>query len=1084
MRTKLNKTNMKSNFTFVTVFLLFLNNTVFGQQNIDLSWSIEPKLEYDKFEPFKEELAVVKKDGLYGYINYKGEEVIPLKYEYAKDFSDGLAEVKQNGKYGFIDKSGNFIGFRQYDYVYDFRGGLAKVKDGKFYGLINKRGNIIIPLKYTKIRHNGKNNKIIFNRYRDEGFINNIYDNYTHYYDFKEKFGNNYFKVKINDKYGVINQQGKIIIPIIYDGIGEFSNDFIYVSENNKRRIINIDGDVIIPESCRLSILSEEMVLTLDFNGNHILYDTKGNRIRTLEYDLTKRWLKYKFVEGRCLVSHYDYGRFKLGYIDKKGQTIIPLQYSDGKAFSEGLAAVKKDNKWGFIDKNGKTIIPFVYDKVFSFQEGKAEVVKNRKRGVINKFGNFTELVNYDYMKTYKNNMTIVKKNNVYGLVDKNEKVIIPIIYQGISMYKNLVRVKKDDKQGVRNIYNDLILPLVEGEITFRYGLILVTKMNSSNMVYDTYYYNLDGMLLRILNSGGYSSSWYKYNKDGLLIIQNEDSKFGCINRNGNKIIPLIYDNIIFENGVIKAKHDGKWGAIDKQGKVVIPFLYDELFKNGIIKAKQDNKWGTIDNQGRTIIPFIYDKLYKVNSTLLKVKIDRVWGLIDMNGVEVLPISYHTMTSSGGLIKVGKNFKYGFLDSNSVEVVPLVFYSNEIKHYQNGNIVIKKNDKWGIIRPYNKIPYSSSILWKSPDQDYHDKNNPKNISKPIQDLMLYVESDQKLDVFNFEIYINGKSIIGKGNEPLTTLKPKNGKYIYNFQPTINLSKYGNGQHTIKVKVIDGYKVLGESETMIFDYKKPSKPQEVVLRVVSVGAKSNLKYTTNDANAICPMFQSQTDLFSEIQCTTLVDDKANASEVYETLNKEATYFKSKYSDYNPLDILLVYVSSHGHYEIRGKDTIYYLQMSDFDSRKAKYTCIDLQDALEEFETVNCRKIFLIDACYSSLGAKDDMPDKATGKAFESLYEQQNGTYIISSSRGDQKSREADEIEHGTYTKALIDALQGGKADGYNSHITGHEKDGYIYMSELYEYLKNQVPNLNLEYGLPIQDPQRFTDLEDFVIYKVN
>ena len=48
---------------------------------------------YDELYPFSEGLAAVKKDGKYGYINTKGELVIPCKFDYASDFIDSTAVV-------------------------------------------------------------------------------------------------------------------------------------------------------------------------------------------------------------------------------------------------------------------------------------------------------------------------------------------------------------------------------------------------------------------------------------------------------------------------------------------------------------------------------------------------------------------------------------------------------------------------------------------------------------------------------------------------------------------------------------------------------------------------------------------------------------------------------------------------------------------------------------------------------------------------------------------------------------------------------------------------------------------------------
>jgi hypothetical protein len=45
------------------------------------------------------------------------------------------------------------------------------------------------------------------------------------------------------------------------------------------------------------------------------------------------------------------------GYKDEKGRIVVPAQYTEAAAFSEGFAAVKLGNKYGYINRNGVTVI-------------------------------------------------------------------------------------------------------------------------------------------------------------------------------------------------------------------------------------------------------------------------------------------------------------------------------------------------------------------------------------------------------------------------------------------------------------------------------------------------------------------------------------------------------------------------------------------------------------------------------------------------------------------------------------------------------------------------------------------------------
>ena len=83
----------------------------------------------------------------------------------------------------------------------------------------------------------------------------------------------------------------------------------------------------------------------------------------------------------------------KYGFVDNKGNLVVPYKFTDAHDFSGGLAAVcDNEGKWGFIDKGGNIIIPFKYDGVSwnSFQDGFALVMIGDKYGYVDKQGNDT----------------------------------------------------------------------------------------------------------------------------------------------------------------------------------------------------------------------------------------------------------------------------------------------------------------------------------------------------------------------------------------------------------------------------------------------------------------------------------------------------------------------------------------------------------------------------------------------------------------------------------------------------------------------------------------------------------------------
>ena len=104
---------------------------------------------YDDASVFFDGLARVMKDGKHGYINLQNETVIPFIYDFADDFKNGMARVQKAGKFGWIDKTGKEIIQLQYSNAYNFGDGLAPVRnDAGQWGYINAKGEYVLQPKY------------------------------------------------------------------------------------------------------------------------------------------------------------------------------------------------------------------------------------------------------------------------------------------------------------------------------------------------------------------------------------------------------------------------------------------------------------------------------------------------------------------------------------------------------------------------------------------------------------------------------------------------------------------------------------------------------------------------------------------------------------------------------------------------------------------------------------------------------------------------------------------------------------------------------------------------------------------------
>ena len=202
---------------FCTIIAVFVLTNCDGSKRKALN-DPNTKEEYSKLIPNRDE-----KSGKWGYLNERGEIIIPFKYDGADDFMEGLAKVKLNEKYGCIDEKGKEIIpliFERIDFLFDR---LVKVKLDGQYGLFKKTGIEILPPIYTIIQ---KMNT----------------DNFA--YDIRAGYSNEWTHI---DRNGIIKNHSLSSVFYVFA-----FEDIIYetVPETNNVNILEINGDyeVIIPD--------------------------------------------------------------------------------------------------------------------------------------------------------------------------------------------------------------------------------------------------------------------------------------------------------------------------------------------------------------------------------------------------------------------------------------------------------------------------------------------------------------------------------------------------------------------------------------------------------------------------------------------------------------------------------------------------------------------------------------------------------------------------------------------------------------------------------------------------------------------
>lgn len=180
-------------------------------------------------------------------------------------------------------------------------------------------------------------------------------------FDYVLPFSNGIAAVKKGDKWGYINSSGKAITDFLFDDANSFHGFVAIVEKNDKSFLIDSSFKKIMEIHSKYNIreLSSDVVVLEGFlpNKPSILISKSGSVL----VDESRNYYKiYSESDSVIRVMKHKNGESLFGFINIKGEEIIPSIYEIAKDFVQGLAAVKTAKGWSLINKEGKAQFLFL----------------------------------------------------------------------------------------------------------------------------------------------------------------------------------------------------------------------------------------------------------------------------------------------------------------------------------------------------------------------------------------------------------------------------------------------------------------------------------------------------------------------------------------------------------------------------------------------------------------------------------------------------------------------------------------------------------------------------------------------------
>jgi hypothetical protein len=470
--------------------------------------------QYDSIIPFSAACCIVQQNNKFGFIaNGTGKVLVDPNYDRVYYYTDELCVVEKGQGLGIVNSEGKLMCEPVLQDLQEFNGPCAIVTQydttdqlnylmsivsgsgsGKA-GLINRSGKIIIQPQYDEIFDDAAHG-YYFPLIRDKNInADTLPENSPLFYqglygitdttgkiiavpqfDEQPVWGENFFRVRVNNKYGFADKSGKIVIPAQWEYATAFNEGKAIVSDNGKTGIINTNGEIVqsnLGEGAGLYQFHAGLARCRSNSGLYGFLNDKGERVIPVKFDAAD---DFDPEIRMAIVS--ENGNY--GVINTAGQFVIPANfefiYYLGRGFYQVALA---DGQVGVIRKDGKKILTESFDEIFYLQPDFFTVEKDLLTGCFDTTGREIFPVQSATPLYFMKGRTEVSKDDKYGVINEQGKLIIPILYDSIGIYfRGYSTVFKNSKFGmvdslgkeiIAPSYDDLH-PMINGYAAFRKG--------------------------------------------------------------------------------------------------------------------------------------------------------------------------------------------------------------------------------------------------------------------------------------------------------------------------------------------------------------------------------------------------------------------------------------------------------------------------------------------------------------------------------------------------------------------------------------------------------------------------------------
>ena len=641
------------------------------------------------------------------YINTKGDFVVDYHNKpiiikgkgliFVFPFDDGVARaIDKNGKWGIISPDGKAVSPFEFSYIFPFRDHEAIVKKGSDMGVMRNDGTISVPIKFTNLTRDGSEYQAQEGRLDSCGhFLCNVVLLDINAFDECLSQEGVFIRVKHEGKYGLLDKNGKEIVPCEFNEIGEIENGFVFCSNKENSVLVSKEGTVIdLPIHTRLatcypggivSLVSEDKSKSLiTSKGNNLMSNIEFS-IEDINYNLIiyskqigYRWLMgvMDIIGNDVLLPEFDSIRFD----DIPNSFLAVRDGIEQRYDAQGRKVASKDGSLILLDPS--------YSSCGDYHEGMVRVARQAKAPKVSSIS---------YYETEADD---------FGNLDS-------VVFNSPD---------NEDNESNQTLWGYLN---TSGEevISCQFSSALDFSCGLAGVTYDSFwgYINQSGAFV-IARKFRTASAFH----NGAAVVKCREGE-GIINTEGSFLVSPEYDvSIEFCEGdlFLKKNKEKLYGFIKSDGSIALPFVFNSAtpFKDGVSKVTfkyMNNEQYTIDSEGHIVLS------YKGNAYRLKTNLSSFKHIGPISdGVACISYGPAYSDSMMGLLSLNGDVLVE-PQSKSISLTPdgrwclrVPYYFNSSKHWSDHNYrrlfltddMKCVTDSHGIVIPFSVFNSIQSFL--------------------------------------------------------------------------------------------------------------------------------------------------------------------------------------------------------------------------------------------------------------------------------------------------------------------------------------------------------------------------------------